>query len=167
MKKAIFLSLFLISLASFAQDNFQIQSQQLTWQKIYNLDLDKNQIQDLLKKDPILQPIAQDFSGQSHPDKVSCSNLIFMQDQFQYFATVDFKPGKIRVTVTNINFIPSSTVELYGVQSSGAPVNAAAYFITKKGELKTAARLKDALACLDGYLTKKFQFAAQDPGQNW
>ncbi|MGM1056053.1 MAG: hypothetical protein ACQEWG_09225 [Bacteroidota bacterium] len=157
--RALFFFL-LISAGAFGQQNFTTENNEVVWQKIYESELSKDDIKEIIEKDPVLTSVAENFIGVSVPVKLDCEQTqpIFMRDQIQYFTSIDFKEGRYRVTVSKIELLPSTTASLYGVETTNNPVPYNDYQVKKNGELRTGKMLQNSRECLNKYLQEKFNF---------
>ncbi len=155
-----FILFIFISAGAFGQEHFNIENNQIVWQKVYETELNKEDITQLLKKDPELSSIAESLTGTSNPLKLDCEQTqpIFMQDQIQYFTAIDFKEGRYRVTIKKIELLPSNSVSLYGVETSNNPVPYEDFQVKKNGDLRTGKMLQNSRECLENYFQKKFNF---------
>lgn len=163
MKKFILIA-FLIPLFSFSQEhqNFKIENNILTWEKVYDSNLNSTEISVILKKDAVLNSLSESFTGQSTPQKIKCAETqaIFMDGSFQYYASIEFKEGRYRVQVSNIEVIPSMTIELYGVRSSEGPDPYSGIILKKDKNFRKNNMAQRSLECLNEYFSNKFEFTS-------
>ena len=157
----------LVSAGAFGQHNFITENNEIIWQGVYQSELSKEDIKDLIKKDPVLTTIAEDFVGVSVPVDLDCDQTqpIFMRNQIQFFTAIDFKEGKYRVTVSKIELLPSTTASLYGVETTNNPIPYEDYQVKKNGELRTGKMLQNSRECLNKYLQEKFSL--KEPSDDW
>lgn len=162
MKKLVLLLLFITS-GMFAQksENFRIENSKVIWEHVYTSNLSQQEIKEILSKDAVLSPITSNFTGTTNPVDPNCeeSQAIFMYGQLQYFASIDFKEGKYRVTVSGIQIIPSNTISLYGVESSSNPSPYEGFIIkNSRDAFRTNNMAQNSLSCLNNYFLTTFEF---------
>lgn len=162
--------LFVVGFSLKAQDrgNFKVENGQIVWQKIYHTSLSEDQIKKAIQADPILNPMAADLSGTSNPVKVDCNKSlpIYMDGQVQYFGRIEVKEGRYRITVSNINIIPSMTISFMGARSGENPTPLETYQIrTRDQQLKNNSLATNTIGCLDAYFWKTFAFRL--PEDDW
>jgi len=159
--KIIFYLLFSSVLTAQNSENFSIENSKVIWEHVYSANISQEEIKEILSKDAILSPIATNFTGTTNPVDPNCqeSQAIFMYGQLQYFATIDFKEGKYRVTVSGIQIIPSNTISLYGVESTTNP-SAYESFIIKnsRDDFRGNNMAQNSLNCLNNYFLTTFEF---------
>ena len=161
MKYQLSLLLILLAFGKNTAQNFNAADGAITWQKVYESDLSQDQIRDLLSKDAQLAAIAPNFSGRTEGVALNCdgSMPLYMEGLLTYFVTMDFKDGRYRVSISDLQLIPSQTISLYGVESSTAPVALEDYQLRRSdGEFRKNAMAKRIMECMDQYLAGKFEF---------
>jgi hypothetical protein len=165
MKKFILIA-FLIPIFSISQEhqNFKNENNILTWEKVYESDLNSTEISEILTKDAVLNSLSEGFTGQSIPEKIKCEarQAIFMDGSFQYYASIEFKEGRYRVQVSSIELIPSITIALYGVRSSEGPEAYSGYILKNNGDWRTNTLAQNSIACLNQYFSNKFEFTSTE-----
>jgi hypothetical protein len=85
-----------------------------------------------------------------------------MDGQFQYFSTIDFKEGRYRVQVNNIQIIPSMTLSIGGVRSSEAPVAYSDIMLRNDNTFRKNKLAQRSLECVDQYFLNKFAFISTE-----
>jgi len=160
--KKIFLFLFITS-GMYAQspENFSIENSKVIWEHVYTSSLTSEEIKEILSKDAVLSPIAENFSGTTNSVDPNCqeTQAIFMYGQLQFFTSIDFKEGKYRATVSGIQIIPSNTISLYGVESTNNPTAYEGFIIkNSKEEFRTNSMAQNSLNCLNTYFLSTFEF---------
>lgn len=160
----ILLSVFLLFSSSLlAQSNFNIFQNEVIWEKVYESSIDEKEIQQFLNRSPILQPIAATFSGNTIPKEVTCkgSQSIYMRYPVQFFTHIAFKEGKYKVRVSSIAFIPTTTAQVFGVETTTQPMAWEGFILKSSGDLKTNRLTEKSMECLDKYFLQLFNFKAE------
>lgn len=131
MKKLfIFIGLILASL-TFAQiENFSVANRQITWQKIFSTELKFEELGSTLENNGLFYDIIKDdnsirFKFKDHKidykgfgkTLMSTPNYI-AGGQYAGNGIVDYKDGKYRVTINNINYIYTSLDLSFGMSQS-------------------------------------------------
>lgn len=170
MKKILILLLFCNS--SFAQEaqGFKIVENSITWKHVYNADLSQDQIKSQLLADPYLNPIGQNFAGESNPKKMECkeATAIYWDAQLYYFARIQFKEGKYLVEVSNFQLIPNYSINFNGVESTKNPEALESFVLKNQNqEFKPGKLHQNALECLGQFLLQKFNFQEKSTAVEW
>lgn len=163
MKKLFLLLWFSVTTLT-AQENFTVDNDQISWQKVYETELSKQEIQEQLRQHPALSQIAENFSGTAKPTALNCeqSQAIYMRYPLQFFSNIEVKEGKYRVTVSRIEFIPEVSAEVFGIETNNNPEPWEDYAVKNSGEFRSNKMVQNSMNCIDLYLTELFKFNIQD-----
>ncbi|HLV50705.1 MAG TPA: hypothetical protein VKY44_01960 [Flavobacterium sp.] len=162
-----------------AQDsvnNFSSENNKIIWQKVFETNLDFNQLTDKIKESGILEkieigenkilgqskPIEADFKGAGYSEM--STPMYIARSFFDGFVMIEFKDGKYRVTFKNIMLTQKyndglskegekTTIETFGLKSG-------------KNEFK-GAFTKSPSKILNYTFTKSFDFKSLDKNDNW
>lgn len=180
--KTTFILLSLICFSSFsirAQEsihNFYPENNKIIWQKVFETELDFNQLTNQIKESGILEkietgenklmgqtkPIDADFKGAGYREM--STPMYIARSFFDGFALIEFKDGKYRVTLKNIMLTQEyddglseegekSTIESFGIKRG-------------KNEMKVAFK-KSPSIILDYTFTNSFTFKKVKKDDNW
>lgn len=170
--KVLFIIIFCsFSLPGFAQinPNFHLDERLLSWSYVFTSDLSQQEIQNILRTDPHLNPISNNFTGQSIPARLKCDDTvaIYFEAPLSFFANIQFKEGRYKVEISNITLSPTYTMNLGIVQTSNTPEALERYVVkNNSAELRSGSLHQTALDCLDAYLLEKFLFDEVNPQKN-
>lgn len=152
-----------ISVGAFGQQNFKYENNQVVWEKVFDTELTQEEIKGIMKNDPWLSAIADDFEGDTGRFHVSCDQKI---SGVQFYTTIDFKDKRYRVKINHIQFAPSRPDILFGevpfdtiVPFEPSQVN------HRKGELLNNKVAENSRECLNTFFQKKFSF--KNPLDQW
>lgn len=167
-----FLLLLLISLPGIAQEthNFELKDNSLIWQHVFESELSQEEIKSILEADPLLNPLAATFIGQSNPTGLKCegTTAIYFDAQVFYFAQLQFKEGRYKVEISNFQLIPDYTVSIYGVESGSGAEPLDKYVIKNNSPtIRPGTMHQNALNCLHEHLMQKFSFQQPEEGNDW
>ncbi len=181
MKKT-FILLSVICIFSFsikAQEtinNFSAENNKIIWQKVFETELNLNQLTEKIKESGILEdieigenkilgqtkPIDADFKGAGFGEM--STPMYIARSFFDGFALIEFKDGKYRVTLKNIMLTQQyddglseegekSTIESFGIKRG-------------KNEMKGAFKTSPSII-LDYTLTNSFTFKLTEKDDIW
>lgn len=167
MKKLAFLIGLFISTSSFAQHHFQItEAAQLIWQKVYESPANATQYHEMLFNSGKFSDIAE-LNG-----KITCwlneapidykqagydigQVSMFVRDgNFKCFATIQFKEGKYRVTLEQIQIIQRYDTTL---SKKGEITYLDRYAINRKGTFNKMVE-NNSLVVLDALFKSMFEY---------
>lgn len=163
IQRIITLTLLIICAISTAQNHhFKQSKNQLIWQKTYETNLDKKAILKQISQNAVLNSIKP--SGQSDFFLINCDKKtpIYMRNNFRFYAHIDFKPGKYRVTLTNFQMRDNYTVEAFGVETTNNPISIDSFFIKKNGDFRSSKISRNAQRCFNDFLTDLFTFSKEE-----
>lgn len=163
MRVLLIIILSSFSLSNFAQlnPNYHLKDRLLSWSYVFESDLSKQEIQSILHADPLLNPMATNFTGQSIPTRLKCDDpvAIYFEAPLSFFANIQVKAGRYKVEISNITLFPTYTINIGSVQTSNNPEAFERYLVKNNhAELRTGSLHQTALDCLDAYLLEKFKF---------
>lgn len=150
-------------LPSFAQlnSNYHLDERSLSWSYVFESELSQQEIQNILKVDPLLNPISINFTGQTIPAKLKCDDTvaIYFEAPLSFFVNIQFKEGKYKVKISNIILSPTYTINIGMIQTTNTPEALERYVVkNNSAELRSGSLHQTALDCLDAYLLEKFNF---------
>lgn len=158
MKKLLLFIFFPI--AALCQEPLTINNGEITWQKIYETDLSKEELKNSIKSNATLNPIAENFSGTANAVSLDCQKTIpiYLEGKIQFFALIEYKEGRYRVSVSNINVIPNQTMELWGVRETEAGKPLEDYQVRNNGEFRKNNMATNTRECIENYFVDLFYF---------
>ena len=172
-----FIFAFIISLnAQESINNFFPENNKIIWQKVFETEMEFNQLVAEIKESGILQnieigenkilgqtkPIDADFKGAGYGEM--STPMYVARNFFDGFAIIEFKDGKYRVTLKNIMLTQQyddtlseegekTTIETYGIKKG-------------KNSIKKAFT-KSSSIILDYTFSNTFTFEPSDINDNW
>lgn len=181
MKKTIILFsiIFLTALSIVAQEsinNFIPENNKIVWQKVFETNLDKAQLLDIIKVSGLFEncdikddkilgqmfPIEADFKGAGYGEM--STPIYIARNFFDGYVIIEFKEARYRVTVKNIMLTQQyddglskegekTTIETYAIKSG-------------KNEIKNAFS-KSPSIILDYTFTNIFNFKRSETNDQW
>lgn len=157
-------------------NNFSPENNKIIWEKVFETEMDFNQLTDKIKESGTLEkieigenrvlgqtkPIDADFKGAGYGEM--STPIYVARNFFDGFAVIEFKDGKYRVTLKKIMLTQQyedalstkgekSTIESFGIKKG-------------KNEMK-GAFMKSPSIILDYTFTNTFNFKSVDKNDNW
>ena len=137
------------------------QNNQIIWQKVFEKD-SINSLTTFLAQQKFTSTLIKDqytFTGTSNKGKITGSGMPFYTyGDFEAFITIDEKPTRYRVTITNIVF---TGVEISVMGATNKSEDALEFYAVKKdGTLRTGSTTTNTLEALNNYFIKTFTFVA-------
>ena len=181
MKKTIILMFlciaFLFNLkAQETANNFSPENNKIIWKKVFETEMDFNQLADKVKESGILKNVEirenkilgqtklidADFKGAGYGEM--STPIYVARSFFDGFAIIEFKGGKYRVTLKNIMLTQQYTAVL---SELGEKTTIESFGIKKgRNEMKRAFT-KSPSIILDHTFTNEFTFKLSDTNNNW
>lgn len=178
-KRTIFAGLIncvvIVTLAQQPVNNFSIYEGKMIWQKVFETDVNFDQIARSVKETGILRDIeisGSKISGQAQLIEPDFAGLgygemsvpIFIARNFvECFALIEFKEGRYRVTLRNIILTQKYND---GLSKEGEKSSIEWYALNSKNEIKKSFNKKPS-EILDYTFTKSFTFTQPDRSDEW
>jgi hypothetical protein len=160
-----------------AQDetkNFSIESNSLIWQKVYETDLNFEELQTAIKEAGTFEyievsensiigdvkPFRSDYKSAGY--STAMAPIIVARSDNKGFAIIEYKEGKYRITFKNLKFKQRSTDPLF---EKGEETTLEEMAI-KKGEFKKSF-LKATATILNYSFSEHFKFEKPVQNDNW
>lgn len=167
MRHTVLIILLIFSKNTFSQSNFTASENNLTWQKIFDLDSINNTIiiKHLNQKPSIsnIYEITNQISADVTNDQVDYKNyggktmntLIVLNHKLHAKLIIDIKENKYRVTIKNINFTDDWSI------ASANPFNNSDskledYALKSNGDIRKNNTILKGLEYLDKHFTEQF-----------
>ena len=156
--------------------NFSPENNKIIWQKVFETEMDFNQLTEKIKESGILENIEigenkilgqtkqidADFKGAGYGEM--STPMYVSRSFFDGFAIIEFKDGKYRVTLKNIMLTQQYDD---GLSEEGEKTTIETFGIKKgKNEMKRAFT-KSPSIILDYTFTNTFTFKSSDTNDNW
>lgn len=181
MKKTIILLsiIFLTALSIVAQEsvnNFIPENNKIVWQKVFETNLDKAQLLDIIKVSGVFEnydieddkisgqinPVDADFKGAGFSEM--STPIYIARSFFDGYLIIEFKENRYRVTLKNIMLIQQYDD---GLSKAGEKTTIETYAIKNgQNELKKAFT-KSPSVILDYTFTNIFNFKLTENNDNW
>lgn len=165
--------LLLVPILSFSQTGaLDLKDGNIYWQKIYETDLSKEEIRAIIKSNATLNPLFENFSGISNPARIKCKEEDlpnYMANPFQFFALVEFKNNRYRVTISDIKIIPRTLkIDDYSNNIQNNTPRDLEDYQLKNGAFRTfRSYASNARICLMNYFNDLFDFKLDSADLDW
>jgi hypothetical protein len=157
-------------------NNFLPENNQIIWQKIFETEMDFNELALKIKESGILvkpeieenkilgqtKPIDADYKGAGYGEM--STPIYVARSFFDGFAVIDFKDGKYRVTLKNIMLTQQYDD---GLSKEGEKTTLEAYSLKRDRNEMKAAFTKSPGIILDYTFSKVFTFRSSEINDNW
>jgi hypothetical protein len=135
-------------------ETFKIEEGMIYWQKTF--ESSDTLVLQKLSRHPRLR-LTESGQGLLENASFNCKcDLMIYKDDFFADVEIEIKPGKYRVTVTNIRFMNSIQFNLYGVSTSQNSTSIESISLKGKGELRSGYNHRNALHNLHRYFEDLF-----------
>ena len=162
MKQITLLFLIISQSIIYAQENFSVQYNLLSWQKSFITDISEEELNKTLAIHPLLSKINTKDSAEFEPIIKTCetrSTAIFMRQPFYGFSSITKTELGYKVTVSKIKFQQNERLRVGILETSDRDIGLEEYLLRKKdGTIRQNKQAKRDLECLDQTLTNLFSF---------